>query len=45
MEKKQKLKHKIRWVRRAEIIMKSYETVGEDSCEARLMRRYLLEPD
>ena len=43
--KKQKLKDKMRWVRRAEIILKSYESVGEDSCEARLMRRYLLEPD
>ena len=43
--KKQKVKDKIRWVRRAEVIIKSYETVGQESCEARLMRRYLLEPD
>ena len=44
-KKKQKVKEKIRWVRRAEVIIKSYETVGQESCEARLMRSYLLEPD
>ena len=43
--KKQKLREKIKWIRRAKIIMISYKRIGNESREVRLMRNYLLEPD
>ena len=43
--KKQKLKDKIKWVKRANRIMRAYESIGRTSSEARLMREYFLAPD
>ena len=45
MEEKQKLKDKIKWVKRANMIMRAYESIGKISSEARLMREYFLAPD
>ena len=43
--KKQRLKEKVKWVKRASIIIKAYGSIGEISAEARLMREYFLATD
>ena len=43
--KKLKLSEKKKWIRRAKVIIRSYENIGEESSEARLMRGYFLAPD